>query len=224
MDGEVESILLEFNKEPDFKRAKEVYHALQIMEPGLAKDDAKRIRSFFKEKPRLLLSKKYPERFLSTQCVWAPKLMSRRNASETCPELESFFADLLGVPKTDIGAIYLEIVNFNRQIIVDPYDPAEEQAKRLLVQMSDRITRFGHLTAKDDLLESKIFQVLGKDGFVQMFSVSKPFYIIDREYLHGSFREQVDVLDIDHTTFWLLQPFFSWMGLESRFLRNNLVM
>ncbi|KAK2133166.1 hypothetical protein NOF04DRAFT_1354665 [Fusarium oxysporum II5] len=133
MDGEVESILLEFNKELDFKRAKEVYHTLQIMEPGLAKDDAKRIRSFFKEKPRLLLSKKYPERFLSTQCVWAPKLMSRRNASETCPELESFFADLLGVPKTDIGAIYLEIVSFNRRIIVDPYDPAEEQAKRLLV-------------------------------------------------------------------------------------------
>ncbi|EMT66981.1 hypothetical protein FOC4_g10003520 [Fusarium odoratissimum] len=130
MDGEVESILLEFNKELDFKRAKEVYHTLQIMEPGLAKDDAKRIR----------------------------------------------------------------------------------------------ITRFVHLIAKDDLLESKIFQVLGKDGFVQMFSVSKPFYIIDREYLHGSFREQVDVLDIDHTTFWLLEPFFIRMGFKSRFHRNNLIM
>ncbi|EXK44769.1 hypothetical protein FOXG_18660 [Fusarium oxysporum f. sp. lycopersici 4287] len=28
MDGEVKSILLEFNKDPDFKRAKQVYHAL----------------------------------------------------------------------------------------------------------------------------------------------------------------------------------------------------
>ncbi|KAF4947375.1 hypothetical protein FGADI_10446 [Fusarium gaditjirri] len=43
-DGEVESILLEFNKEPDFKRSKELYHTLQIMEPGLAEDGVKRIR------------------------------------------------------------------------------------------------------------------------------------------------------------------------------------
>ncbi|KAF4496993.1 hypothetical protein FAGAP_6841 [Fusarium agapanthi] len=95
---------------------------------------------------------------------------------------------------------------------------------RLLVQLSDRIPKFGHLIAKEDLRDSKIFPVLGKDGFVRMFPVSKPFYIIDREYLHASFREQVDVLDIDHTTFWILEPFFIWMGLQNRFLRNKLVM
>ncbi|KAJ4242232.1 hypothetical protein NW760_000441 [Fusarium oxysporum] len=94
MDGEVESILLEFNKEPDFKRAKQLYHALQTMEPSLAKDDVKRIRSFFKEKPRLLLSEKSTERFLSTECVWAPKLMSRRNASETFQSLNHSLPNL----------------------------------------------------------------------------------------------------------------------------------
>lgn len=92
------------------------------------------------------------------------------------------------------------------------------------MQLSDRIPKFGHLIAKEDLRDNKIFPVLGKDGLVRMFPVSKPFYIIDREYLHASFRQQVDVLDIDHTTFWLLEPFFVWMGLQNRYLRNKLAM
>ena len=120
--------------------------------------------------------------------------------------------------------IYLELVNFDRRTMLDPYDPTEEQVKRLLIQLSERIPKFGHLLAKDQLRESKIFPVYGKDGHVRLFPASKPFYIIDREYLHHSFRGKVDVLDIDHTTFWLLEPFFIWMSLQSRFLRNNLVM
>ncbi|KAF5609932.1 uncharacterized protein FSUBG_3713 [Fusarium subglutinans] len=224
LDGEVESILLEFGKEPDFKRAKQLYHALQTMEPGLTNDDIKRIRSFFKDKPRLLLSEKSTERFLSTECVWAPKFTSPRNASETCPELESFFTELLGVSKTDINVVYQELVDFDYRMMLDPYDSLDEKIKRLLIQLSERLPQFGHLIDKEDLREKQIFPVYGKDKRVRLFPVSKLFYILDKEYLHHSFRGKADVLDIDHTTFWLLEPFFIWMGLQSRYLRNNLIM
>ncbi|KAF5577162.1 hypothetical protein FPCIR_12225 [Fusarium pseudocircinatum] len=224
LDGEVEAILLEFDKEPDFKRAKQLYHALQTMEPGLKNDDIRRIRSFFKERPRLLLSEKSTERFLSTECVWAPKFTSPRNASETCPELESFFTELLGVSKTDINFVYQELVDFDYRMMLDSYDSLDEKIKRLLIQLSERLPKFGHLIDKQDLREKKIFPVYGKDKRVRLYSVSKFFYILDKEYLHHSFRGKVEVLDIDHTTFWLLEPFFIWMGLQSRYLRNNLIM
>ncbi|KAF5246756.1 hypothetical protein FANTH_6718 [Fusarium anthophilum] len=204
LDGEVESILLEFDKEPDFKRAKQLYHALQTMEPGLTNDDIKRIRSFFKDKPRLLLSEKSAERFLSTECVWAPKFTR--------------------VPKTDINVVYQELVDFDYRMMLDPYDSLDEKIKRLLIQLSERLPQFGHLIDKEDLREKQIFPLYGKDKRVRLFPVSKLFYILDKEYLHHSFRGKADVLDIDHTTFWLLEPFFIWMGLQSRYLRNNLIM
>jgi len=108
----------------------------------------------------------------------------------------------------------------DRRTIFDPYDLPEEQVKRLLIQLSERIPKLGHLIAKEQLREKQISPVYGKDGHVRLFSASKPFYIIDREYLNHSFRGKVNVLDIDHNTFWLLEPFFIWIGFQSRFHKN----
>ncbi|KAF5687534.1 hypothetical protein FDENT_5281 [Fusarium denticulatum] len=128
------------------------------------------------------------------------------------------------IPKTDIKVAYLKLVHFDHRMMLDPYDSLDEKIKRLLIQLSERLPKFGYLIDKEDLDEKKIFPVYGKDKRVRLFPVSKLFYIIDKEYLHHSFRGKVDVLDIDHTTFWLLEPFFIWMGLQSRYLRNNLIM
>ncbi|EWG53675.1 hypothetical protein FVEG_12055 [Fusarium verticillioides 7600] len=45
---------------------------------------------------------------------------------------------------------------------------------------------------------------------------------MDREAFKTEFRRKVPVLDIDHTTFWLLQPFFNWAGLQGRYLMSNI--
>lgn len=89
--------------------------------------------------------------------------------------------------------------------------------------VSEGIPKLGHLIAKEQLREKEISPAYGKDEHVRLFSTSKPFYIIDREYLRHSFRGKVNVLDIDHTSFWLLELFFVWMSFQSRFHRNNLI-
>ncbi|CVK86526.1 uncharacterized protein FMAN_06204 [Fusarium mangiferae] len=45
---------------------------------------------------------------------------------------------------------------------------------------------------------------------------------MDREASQTELRGKVPVLDIDHTTFWLLQPFFDWAGLRGRYLMSNI--
>ncbi|CCT67837.1 uncharacterized protein FFUJ_14544 [Fusarium fujikuroi IMI 58289] len=45
---------------------------------------------------------------------------------------------------------------------------------------------------------------------------------MDREASQTELREKVPVLDIDDTTFWLLQPFFDWAGLRGRYLMSNI--
>ncbi|KAF5692311.1 hypothetical protein FCIRC_49 [Fusarium circinatum] len=55
-----------------------------------------------------------------------------------------------------------------------------------------------------------------------MCSASTNFYVMDREDYQTKFRHKIPVLDIDQTTFWLLQPFFLWAGHEDRYLKANL--
>ncbi|KAH7253552.1 uncharacterized protein BKA55DRAFT_689049 [Fusarium redolens] len=137
------------------------------MKPELSKDDVKRIRSFFRGEPRLVLSEQNPEKYHLTQCVWAPKSASRHNANETCPELESFFTDLLGVHKTDISVISKQSVEVTTSVelprslgawpLGDPSHPDAKQTDPKLVYLVGTILRvkYHKISAIKDILDGE---------------------------------------------------------------------
>ncbi|KAF4969937.1 hypothetical protein FSARC_2923 [Fusarium sarcochroum] len=228
-DGSFATVLDELDKqEADVARAKQLYQALDALRPELSKKDVSRLngRSFFKENKRIVLSENDPTWHRSAECVWAPKLKSPdlTNPSELYPELESFFAELLGIPKIDIGVVYNDLINFSTRIMLDPSDPPKEQAKRLLVALSEEINEYGHLLDKEKLLQCEVFPIVGTEGKVRLCSSSTIFLIADREYLYDGFWRKMDLLDVTPTTAWLMGPFFAWAGLEDRYLSKNVEM
>ncbi|KAM0557987.1 hypothetical protein ACHAPJ_005153 [Fusarium lateritium] len=226
-DGSFATVLDELDKqEADVARARQLYHALDALRSELSKKDLSRLKSFFKENRRIVLSDNDPTWYLSTECVWAPKLKcpDLTNPSDLYPELESFFIELLGIPKIDIGVVYNDLINFSTRIMLDPSDPPEEHAKRLLVALSQEINEYGHLLDKEKLLHCEVFPVVGTEGKVRLCSSSIIFLIADREHLYDSFWGKTDLLDVSPTTAWLLGPFFAWAGLEDRYLTKNVTM
>jgi hypothetical protein len=96
-------------------------------------------------------------------------------------------------------------------------EPREQKAARLLVALSQDVEKYGSYIDKEKILESDIFPVVGRGKHVMLRPASADFYIMDREAFQTEFRGKVTVLDIDHTTFWLLQPFLNWAGLRGRY-------
>ncbi|KAF5575360.1 hypothetical protein FPANT_11393 [Fusarium pseudoanthophilum] len=191
-DGSLDAVLKELDKKPDFHHSKQLYGVLNEIWGKVSMDDLPRLREYFKANQCIILSEDDTERYTLGDCIWAPKLDCPKNASKSFPELETLFVGVLGMKKTNIGLVYHKIVNFIRYI------------------------------DKEKILESDIFPVVERGKHVMLRPASADFYIMDREAFQTEFRGKVPVLDIDHTTFWLLQPFFNWAGLQGRYLMSNI--
>ncbi|KAF5017581.1 hypothetical protein F66182_10471 [Fusarium sp. NRRL 66182] len=224
-NGSLATVLEQLDEQnADIGKARQLYHALDALKPELSTTEVERLKLSFKENKRILLvSGNDLAWHPSTDCVWAPKLENPKvlNPSECYPDLERFFVGLLGIPKINIGNVYADIINFHNRIMLDPSYPPKEQAKRLLVALSEEIPKYGHLLDRETILQSEVFPVFRPDGKVRLCSASTPFFIADREYLRHGFINGLDLLHVDATTVWLLEPFFVWAGLEDRYLSRN---
>ncbi|KAG4285859.1 hypothetical protein FPRO06_07119 [Fusarium proliferatum] len=220
-DGFLNVVLKELDKKPEFQHSKQLYEVSNKMWLGkLSGDDLDRLRAYFKSNQCIVLSADDTERYSLGDCIWAPKLNCTANLWDSFPELRSLFPGVLRVPSTDIGRVYDGLVNVKYSITVFG-QTKEAQAVRLLVALSGDIDKYGHYLDKKKLLKNAIFPVTGNVWCPKLCSASAEFYIMDREDFYTNLRYKVPVLDIDYTTFWLLQPFFVWAGLEDRYLKNH---
>ncbi|KAF5568578.1 hypothetical protein FNAPI_123 [Fusarium napiforme] len=220
-DGSLDAVLKELDKKPDFHHSKQLYGVLNEIWTKISRDDLPRLREYFKANQCIILSEDDTERYTLGDCIWAPKLDCPKNASKSFPELQTLFVSVLGMKKTNIGLVYHKIVNFIRSVSIFG-EPREQKARRLLVALSQDVEDYGSYIDKEKILESDIFPVVERGKHVMLRPASADFYIMDREAFQTEFRGKVPVLDIDHTTFWLLQPFFNWAGLQGRYLMSNI--
>ncbi|KAG5786787.1 hypothetical protein H9Q69_014140 [Fusarium xylarioides] len=220
-DGLLDAVLKELDKKPDFHHSEQLYGVLNKIWEKIPMDDLPRLREYFKENQCIILSEDDTERYSLGDCVWAPKLNCPKNAAKSFPELQTLFVGVLGMQKTDIGLVYDEIVNLIYLVTIFG-EPNVQKARRLLVALSQDVENYGSYIDKQKILESDIFPVVERNKHVMLRPASADFYIMDREAFQTEFRGKVPVLDIDHTTFWLLQPFFNWAGLRGRYLMSNI--
>ncbi|KAF5619364.1 uncharacterized protein FTJAE_11952 [Fusarium tjaetaba] len=204
----LDAVLKELDKKPDFQYSKQLYDVLGKIWGNLPTSDLERLRVYLKTNQCIILSENDTKRFSLAECVWAPKL----NAPGTY---------LINSQSFDIGCIFDELVNITS---LEPKfgHPKADTARILLVALSRDIEKYGRYLDKEKLLKNDIFPVTGHDWDSKLCSASAEFYIMDNANLNTTLRNKVPVLDIDYTTFWLLQPFFVWAGLESRYLKNHL--
>ncbi|KAF4431423.1 hypothetical protein FACUT_8674 [Fusarium acutatum] len=206
-DGSLDAVLKEFDKMPNFHHSKQLCEVLGKTWRKLAVNDLKRLRAYFKGNECIILSEDDKKRYSLDECVWAPKLKYPENLYDHFPDLDLFFTWIMEVPETDIGRVSDELVNF-ASLKPNIGESKEEPAIRLLVALSQDVEKYGRYLNKEKLLESEIFPLVGDGCLPKMCSASANFYIMDREDYQTKFRHKLPVLDIDHTTFWLLQPFF----------------
>ncbi|KAF5002364.1 hypothetical protein FGRMN_375 [Fusarium graminum] len=222
-EGSLGRVLVELGSRPtDVETVKQLYHALDRMRPGLTKFDITLIRSAFKKREYIFLPGNESPWHRLADCVWGRQLQGAelKNPGLFYPELESFFVDFLGLPTLDIGVVYSDLINLGNNITLNFTGSREENAKKLLVKLNDDIVEYGKFLDKEKLLQSNIFPVAQTDGHVRLCSMSSDFYIADRQYLHDSFHNKTDLLDLEPAVIWALEPFFLWAGLKGRYLSN----
>jgi hypothetical protein len=69
----------------------------------------------------------------------------------------------------------------------------------------------------EPIRKSKIFPVKGPNGTVSLDTVDADFFIKDTSF-YGHWLSPLNLLDFDIVEFRRLKPFFSWLGIEDRYI------
>jgi len=150
----------------------------------------------------------------SSECLWSSTADIGRKVplSEQYADLRSFFVDKLGVKTVTLRIIHDELLQVNSMTPVG-------DAKNLLLS-------FGALlqSARDPelapgaLLKAPVFPVKLPTGDTGLETSEASFVIVDRKSLAARFNGRIKVVDFTLEEVWQLKSFFTWMGMEDRYI------
>ncbi|KAF5229882.1 hypothetical protein FAUST_10131 [Fusarium austroamericanum] len=151
--------------------------------------------------------------FSVKECFWSEaETTSKECRLERCyPGFKSFFLEKLGVRTS----FYDKLVNFTSTDV--------EEAKKCLLSFMDESDAL-YEYEPEPMAKVKIFPVQYPTSEAQprprieLCSLDTEFCIGDRDYLVKSLQPQVKMLSFSITEIRMLQPLFSWLSMEDRYL------
>ncbi|KIL94319.1 hypothetical protein FAVG1_02882 [Fusarium avenaceum] len=144
-------------------------------------------------------------------CVWPSNtsLGGKATLSDLYFDLKEFFVNKLGVEDSEPSTPYAELKHPSRRSV--------EDIKATIMQLSSLLRTTTVFLNPEPIRKSKIFPVKGLNGTVSLHSVDADFFIKDT-LLYEDWLCHLSVLDFDIQEFQRLKPFFSWLGIEDRYL------
>ncbi|KAM0317327.1 hypothetical protein ACHAPQ_011043 [Fusarium lateritium] len=172
-------------------------------------------RALFEQRPLIFAKKQGNMGWYKIQdCVWPSNtsLGGKAILSDIYGDLKEFFVDKLGVEDSMPNK---------------PYDELKQPSQRSVRDIKDTIIQFSKLLRTttvfldpEPIRKSKIFPVKGPNGTVSLSSVDTDFAIRDTLFYEDGLGP-LSLLDFDMKEFRRLKPFFSWLGIEDRYLSRR---
>lgn len=152
-----------------------------------------------------------------SQCLWASAttISGRTILNDHYADLEDFFVSVLQVSELDVDMVLNDLIekSTGQAPIGD--------VKDTLLLLTSFLQFEPQAPSPKGLLKCRIFPVRYPDGQVRLENSSTQFGIIDRQRLGDYFAGKAQLLDFDLNEVRLLKPFFSWAGLEHRYLSSS---
>ncbi|KAK1467140.1 hypothetical protein CMEL01_11133 [Colletotrichum melonis] len=202
----------------DFDWVVEIYdflHNCDVLESQL-----KDFRILFRTTPLIFVPNGETFRWCTTaECLWSSgaKIQGRTTLSSIYEDLEDFFVETLGVQRLTLAMACDELLK-----------KGTEQTAATIAEVKETIWAVNTLlqTATlypdpEQLLESAIFPVEYPNGQVCLETFRTHFVIRDRKPLAAIFASKVKFLDFSLDEVHRLSNFFSWLGLDSRYLSSS---
>ncbi|KAF4775175.1 hypothetical protein HER10_EVM0007465 [Colletotrichum scovillei] len=202
----------------DFDWVVEIYEFLHTCD--MSESQLKDFRTLFRTTPLIFVPNGETFRWCTTaECLWSSgaKIQGRTTLSSIYEDLEDFFVETLGVQRLTLAMACDELLK-----------KGTEQTAATIAEVKETIWAVNTLlqTATvypdpEHLLESAIFPVEYPSGQVCLETSRTHFVIRDRKPLAEIFASKVKFLDFSLDEVHRLNNFFSWLGLESRYLSSS---
>ncbi|KAM0213029.1 hypothetical protein ACHAQD_009471 [Fusarium lateritium] len=169
-------------------------------------------RALFEESPLILAKKEGSMGWYKIyDCVWPSNasLGGKAVLSDLYGGLKEFFVDKLGVEGSMLNIRYDELKESSQRSV--------KATKAIIMQFSDFLRTTTVLLDPEPIRKSKIFPVKGPEGTVSLCSIDADFAIRDTLF-DGDWLGHLAVLDFDLKETRHLKLFFSWLGIEDRYL------
>lgn len=151
-----------------------------------------------------------------SSCLWAydTRISGKFAIASAYSELREFFVNNLKVEEPNIAMYVQEL-----KLLADgAKKPPITAVKEMIKEINSYRPQQGAL---DALEASPVLPVKNTDGLINLKSSTDVFAIVDRDEYEKLFRYRVAVLDCTLEEAHALRPFISAMGLEGRFMSEN---
>ncbi|GKU04976.1 hypothetical protein FLAG1_07771 [Fusarium langsethiae] len=204
----------------DFDWVNDIYNSLQSEKPSLIDIDVTKIRKVFAEENLIYFNTGNVSRWCTVgECLWssATRIQGRVALNDLYPDLEDFFVDFLGVQELTLGMAYDELKEMGTRVPSPPIAAVKDTiwALNSLLVTADR------LPDERPVIKGAVFPVKYPNSSVKLQSGRTEFAIVDRKALGDIFGTKAKILDFTLDDVRRLQPFVSWLNMESRYLSTS---
>jgi hypothetical protein len=144
-------------------------------------------------------------------CIWSPlmKIGNLAELSRLYPDLKELFVGLLGVEEAT-----------DKTILLRMSDGTPDFEMRDLFSLLNCLIQTSKISIKpDELLPRRVF--LGKlNRKNHRFAGMERFFIPDDQEFAATFKDDLPLLDVTAEEIAILNPLFTWLGFEDRYLSN----
>ncbi|RGP70137.1 hypothetical protein FSPOR_4249 [Fusarium sporotrichioides] len=204
----------------DFDWVNDIYNSLQSEKPTLIDIDATKIRKVFAEENLIYFNIGNVSRWCTVgECLWssATQIQGRVALNNLYPDLEDFFVNFLGVQELTLSMAYDELKEMGTR---DPSPPIAA-VKDTIWALNSLLVTADRLPDRRPVLKGTVFPVKYPNGSVKLQSGRTEFAIVDRKAMGDIFGTQAKTLDFTLDDVRRLQPFVSWLNMESRYLSTS---
>ncbi|KAF4970302.1 hypothetical protein FSARC_2622 [Fusarium sarcochroum] len=171
----------------------------------------------FREKPHIAIKCDGGIKWLTLlDCIWPPglKVEGKVDLSQHYPDLRSFFVDNLKLPKYTSQEVWMELIS-----LAD--NPPVERTRDLFLTLNTLAVTNPTSMEHSFFIGSPIYPVKDQKGKIIRVSGNGDFFIADKAHLADSFSGKVNILAFTPRDVLRLEQFFTWAGMQNRYLSLN---
>ncbi|KEF60999.1 uncharacterized protein A1O9_02563 [Exophiala aquamarina CBS 119918] len=136
------------------------------------------------------------------------------------PKLKKFFVDKMKVMTMNIDVLVQELARTAKAITA----PDFEEIKRIMLAIGQLLAADPNVNVNAEFLKAlkktPFLPVRFPDG-VRLFSLNQHFFVNDHKRYGEIFKNKAKVVDFGHEEMSLLHPFFELLGIQHRYLSNQ---
>ncbi|KAF4976018.1 hypothetical protein FZEAL_7274 [Fusarium zealandicum] len=203
----------------DYDWINDLYISLDAIRRGLGESDAAKLKKAFAEEQLIHVNIGNASRWYTAgQCLWssATQIQGRVALNDLYPDLEDFFVSFLGVQELTLDMAYDEL----KEMSVRVPSPSITAVKETIWALNSLLISEVNLPDEEAIFIGKVFPIKYPNGTVKLQTGRTQFAIADRKSLGDIFAPQAKILDFTLDEVRRLRPFFSWLGLETRYLSS----